>query len=164
MSKKSATTYKSLDQRTHVLHRPDMYIGTVKSVVTDFYVASKIKEKDDEEEKISIYRKTGTINPGLHRIFVEPLSNAIDNFFRSESTDTRCTKIKVDITPEGQITIWNDGLTIPIKIDEATGLYNPELVFGKLLTSSNYDDEEERMTSGRNGLGVKLTSLFFKRI
>ena len=159
MSKKSVTTYKSLDQRTHVLHRPDMYIGTVKSVTTDFYVASKTK---DEKDEINIYRKNGTINPGLHRIFIEPLSNAIDNFFRSYETDTKCTKIKVEITPEGQITIWNDGLTIPVQIDEASGLYNPELVFGKLLTSSNYDDEEERMTSGRNGLGVKLTSLFSK--
>jgi DNA topoisomerase-2 len=159
MSKKS-TTYKSLDQRSHVLHRPDMYIGTVKSVATDFYVATKNGEVGNETTHI--YRKSGTINPGLHRIFVEPLSNAIDNFFRSADTDTKCTKIKVDITPEGQITIWNDGLTIPIQVDEATGLYNPELVFGKLLTSSNYDDDEERMTSGRNGLGVKLTSLFSK--
>ena len=69
MSKKSAT-YKSLDQRTHVLHRPDMYIGTVKSVATDFYVASKNGEVGSETTHI--YRKSGTINPGLHRIEWHP--------------------------------------------------------------------------------------------
>jgi DNA topoisomerase-2 len=41
-------------------------------------------------------------------------------------------------------------------------VYNPELIFGKLLTSSNYDDNEERMTSGRNGLGSKATNIFSK--
>ena len=34
------------------------------------------------------------------------------------------------------------------------------MIFGQLLTGSNYDDEEERIISGRNGLGVKLTNIF----
>jgi len=168
MSKKSASvpTYKSLDQRSHVLHRPDMYIGTVKSVTTDYFAAeSVVDEKNDEKnekniQNIRIVKKTGSINPGLHRIFIESLSNAIDNVWRSSTSDTKCTKIKIDISDDGEITVWNDGLTIPINIDPTTGIYNPELVFGKLLTSSNYDDEEERMTSGRNGLGIKLSNIF----
>jgi len=155
-----SSKYKSLDQRSHVLHRPDMYIGTVKNNVHDYYAASSTL--DDEEETIVVTKKTGTLNQGLHRIFIEILSNAIDNVWRSSMTETKCTKIKVDIDDEGRITVWNDGLTIPVEIDQASGLYNPELVFGKLLTSSNYDDEEERMTSGRNGLGSKATNIFSK--
>ena len=154
MSKK--TTYKSLDQRTHVLHRPDMYIGTVKNTNMEYYGAEK---KDDE---ITITKKTDLINPGLHRIFIEILSNTIDNVWRSSKSDTKCAKIKVDIDDDGRITVWNDGMTIPIEIDKETGIYNPELIFGKLLTSSNYDDNEERMTSGRNGLGSKATNIFSK--
>ena len=42
------------------------------------------------------------------------------------------------------------------------GCYTPELIFGTLLTSSNYDDKEERLTAGRNGYGAKLTNLFSK--
>lgn len=162
-------TYKSLDQRSHILLRGDMYIGSTKNTDIEFYAATDKKEKEEEkkeeekkEKKISIVKKAGTINPGLHRIFVEILSNAIDNVWRSSSTETPTTKIKVDITAEGQITVWNDGLTIPVQIDPETGLYNPELVFGRLLTSSNYDDDEERMTSGRNGLGAKATAVFSK--
>jgi DNA topoisomerase-2 len=171
-SKVSKPSYVSLDQRTHVLHRPDMYIGNVKNVVMDFYGAEYFSKEDNKEDKkedkliirdddddsekdIFISKKRGEINSGLHRIFIEVLSNAIDNVWRSSSTDTKCTKIKVDITEKGMITVWNDGLSIPVEVNEETGLYNPEMIFGKLLTSSNYDDNEERMTSGRNGAGSK---------
>jgi len=41
--------------------------------------------------------------------------------------------------------------------------YVPELIFGHLLTSSNYDDNETRFTGGRHGFGAKLTNIFSKR-
>ena len=194
----SKPSYVSLDQRTHVLHRPDMYIGNVKNIDNEFYGAEYIDlneqenteenvdedlDDDNKEEEIiqkktlkkkvvtdndifdkEIYisKRKGTINPGLHRIFIEILSNAIDNVWRSSLTDTKSTKIKVDVSDKGMITVWNDGLTIPVEINEETGLYNPEMIFGKLLTSSNYDDKEQRMTSGRNGLGQKVVNVFSK--
>ena len=69
----------------------------------------------------------------------------------------------MDIDKEtGETKIWNDGLSIPIEIDKETKLYNPELIFGNLHTSSNYDDDEKRLVSGRNGLGIKLTNVFSK--
>ena len=39
-------------------------------------------------------------------------------------------------------------------------VYVPELIFGHLLAGSNFDDTEERMGGGRNGLGAKLTNIF----
>ena len=76
------------------------------------------------------------------------MSNAIDNYQRSKNSETPCTKIKITIDKEtGETIIWNDGLSIPIEIDEETGIYNPELIFGHLLTSSNYDDEEDDILS-----------------
>ena len=109
-----------------------------------------------------IERIHGEINHGLHRIFVEILSNAIDNVWRSLAGPNKASKIRVDITEEGRITIWNDGETIPVEVHAESGLYNPDLIFGRLLTSSNYDDDEARMTSGRNGLGGKVTNVFSK--
>lgn len=174
-SSSRSSKYQSLDQRTHVLHRPDTYIGTIKNVLTDYYGASyekyekyenieeKKNDKDDKDNSYFLIKKEkGEINRGLHRIFIEILSNAIDNVWRSNVTETKTTKIKIDITDEGVITIYNDGQTIPIEIHPETGIYNPELIFGRLLTSSNYNDEEERMTSGRNGLGGKVTNVFSK--
>jgi DNA topoisomerase-2 len=39
----------------------------------------------------------------------------------------------------------------------------PELIFGHLLTSSNYDDSIKKVTGGRNGFGAKLTNIFSKQ-
>ena len=41
-------------------------------------------------------------------------------------------------------------------------VYVAELVFGQLLTSSNYDDTMKKITGGRNGFGAKLTNIFSK--
>ncbi|GMG55993.1 unnamed protein product [Ambrosiozyma monospora] len=39
-------------------------------------------------------------------------------------------------------------------------MYIPEMIFGNLLTSSNYDDDEKKVTGGRNGYGAKLCNIF----
>ena len=39
----------------------------------------------------------------------------------------------------------------------------PELIFGHLLTSSNYNDDVRKVTGGRNGFGAKLTNIFSKK-
>ena len=154
MSRSRKIVYKSMDQRSHVINRPDMYIGTTKNNKILTYVNG-----DD----FKIVKKEIDSNSGLLRIFIEVLSNAIDNVWRSKEFGIQCTKIKIDIDQEtGETSIWNDGLTIPVELNDQ-GIYNPEMIFGKLLTSSNYDDEEERKTSGRNGLGVKLTNIFSKK-
>ena len=146
-----------------------MYIGTIKNVMADFFGATVLHTNDmkvDDSVESSVYlieRVHGEINHGLHRIFVEILSNAIDNVWRSLTGPNKATKIRVDLSDEGRITIWNDGETIPVEVHPESGLYNPDLIFGRLLTSSNYDDEEARMTSGRNGLGGKVTNVFSKR-
>lgn len=146
----------SMDQVEHVLMRPENYIGAIVNTSADFYYASI-----DGGENINITLKEGTINFGLHRIFVEILSNAIDNVFRSSKGGTPSTKIKVNIDKEsGEITVWNDGETILVEKDEKSGLYYPELAFGKLLTGSNFNDKESRMTSGRNGLGSTACNIF----
>jgi len=61
------------------------------------------------------------------------------------------------------VVFWNDGLGIPVQRHEESDMYVPELIFGNLLTSTNYDDSEDRLTSGRNGVGVKLSNVFSKR-
>ena len=39
-------------------------------------------------------------------------------------------------------------------------VYIPEMIFGQLLTSSNYNDSEKKTTGGRNGFGAKLANIF----
>lgn len=69
--------------------------------------------------------------------------------------------IKVNINKEeGTISIYNNGKGIPIEIHKEEKIWVPELIFGHLLTSSNYDDSEKKVTGGRNGYGAKLANIF----
>lgn len=149
---KAKIEYKAMDPRTHVLNRPDMYIGSIRNTSTETYVC---------EDDFQIIKKTVKTNPGLLRIFIEALSNAIDNVWRSSSSSTPCTKIKVTINADtGETSVWNDGISIPVEIHKEHKIYTPELIFGRLLTSSNYNDQEDRKTSGKNGVGIKACGIF----
>ena len=149
----SSKTYKKLDSITHIHTRPDMYIGTNKLRVMEHEFICK-------EDRIELETEIG-INDGFIRIFLEALSNAIDNYYRSKDGNTPMTKLMVSLDEEtGKTEVWNDGNHIPVEIHEEEGIYIPELIFGHLLSGSNYNDEEERLTSGRNGLGIKLLNVF----
>ena len=73
-------------------------------------------------------------------------------------------RIYVQIKPEENlISIQNNGKGIPIEIHKEYNCYVPELIFGQLLTSSNYNDNQKKTTGGRNGYGAKLTNIFSKK-
>lgn len=95
--------------------------------------------------------------PGLYKIFDEVLVNAADNKQRDKNMD----EIKVTIDREhGAISVWNNGRGIPIEMHEKEKIYVPEMIFGHLLTGSNYDDDEKKVTGGRNGYGAKLCNIY----
>lgn len=98
-----------------------------------------------------------TYVPGLYKIFDEILVNAADN----KQRDPKMDAVEVVIDPEQNlISVYNNGDGIPVEIHQEEGVYVPELIFGHLLTSSNYDDAEKKTTGGRNGYGAKLTNIF----
>lgn len=146
-----------MDPLKHILHRPDTYVGSTRCRSLEEYISYESKE-------FKIDKKNIKFSPAILRIFIEPLSNAIDNVARSKKTNTPCTSIKVNINKEtGETRVWNDGESISVEKDDDEKCYNHSLIFGQLLTSSNYDDDEERYNiSGRNGLGVKLCNVFSK--
>lgn len=95
--------------------------------------------------------------PGLFKIYDEILVNAADNHQRDKSMNM----IKITIDPrENKISVWNNGKGIPIHIHKEQKCYVPEMIFGQLLTSSNYDDKQKKTTGGRNGYGAKLANIF----
>jgi len=110
------------------------------------------------ESREQMVRRTITVVPALYKIFDEILVNAADNRQRDPQN---CDTIKVDIDRElGEIAIFNNGRAIPVQIHNEHGCYVPELIFGHLLTSSNYDDDQKKTTGGRNGYGAKLTNIY----
>ncbi len=101
--------------------------------------------------------KNITYTPGLYKIYDEIIVNAADNKQRDPTMD----RIEVTINPDdNSIRIWNNGKGIPVAMHAEHKIYVPELIFGNLLTGSNFDDDEEKTTGGRNGYGAKLANIF----
>jgi len=147
------SVYRKMTPLEHVLARPDTYIGSVETERAEHsYVLA-----DDNGGTVMAWRPV-TYNPGLYKIVDEIIVNAIDQSVLDPSVD----KIAVDVDPDfGTITVLNTGRGVPVeKIEEHDGVWAPELIFGHLLTSSNYDDAEERIVGGKNGLGAKLTNIY----
>jgi DNA topoisomerase-2 len=151
-SKTATEMYQKLTQLEHIIRRPDTYIGSVERTDQKMWVFNK-NEKLMENRTVSFV-------PGLYKIFDEILVNAADNSQR----DSSMSYLKVTIDREsGEISVENNGKGIPVEIHEKEKVYIPELIFGHLLTGSNYDDNEKKTVGGRNGYGAKLTNIFSKR-
>jgi len=83
--------------------------------------------------------------------------NAADNGVRVQNM----TEIKVEINPDkGMISVYNDGDGIPVQIHDEHKIYIPEMIFGHLLTGSNFDDDQKKIVGGRNGYGAKLANIY----
>jgi DNA topoisomerase-2 len=109
---------------------------------------------------VSIKSSVRATNCWNIKLIDEILVNAADNIQRDKKTTT--IKVTID-QKQNRISVWNNGKGIPIEMHKDHGCYVPELVFGHLLTSSNYDDKQKKVTGGRNGYGAKLTNIFSKR-
>uniref|UniRef100_A0A8C2TKT0 DNA topoisomerase 2 n=1 Tax=Coturnix japonica TaxID=93934 RepID=A0A8C2TKT0_COTJA len=140
--------YQKKTQLEHILLRPDTYIGSVEPLTQLMWVY---------DEDVGMNCREVTFVPGLYKIFDEILVNAADN----KQRDKNMTCIKISIDPESNIiSIWNNGKGIPVVEHKVEKVYVPALIFGQLLTSSNYDDDEKKVTGGRNGYGAKLCNIF----
>jgi DNA topoisomerase-2 len=152
-----ADQYKKHTHREHILELPDTYIGSTETVDETRWVY-------DEPSKKMVHR-TLRFNPGLYKIFDEVVVNARDALVRSTTEKGKTPIKRIDITcglVEGAftVTVENDGDGIPIEMHATEKVYAPELIFGHLLTSGNYNKEEEKIVGGKNGYGAKLANIF----
>lgn len=153
--------YKKYELLEHILALPDTYIGSTEPVKVNTYIFNESTQKMED--------KAVTYIPGLLKIFDEVIVNAIDHSMRLKSEELagredmkHVKNIKININKEtGYISVYNDGNGVDIKKHSTYGdLWIPELIFGELLTSTNYDKNEEKIWGGKNGYGSKLTNIF----
>ena len=148
-TKRVSEQYQKLTQLEHILRRPDTYIGSVERDTKQMWIYSTLHDSMEFKEVSFV--------PGIYKIFDEILVNAADN----KQNDKNQDQIHVTINREaGEISVWNNGRGIPIEIHSKEKIYIPEMIFGHLLTGSNYDDDEQKVTGGRNGYGAKLCNIF----
>ncbi|KNH05642.1 DNA topoisomerase II, partial [Perkinsela sp. CCAP 1560/4] len=146
-------TYQKKTQLEHIVARPDMYIGSCERITEEAWVFDSVLGR-------MVQRKCSWI-PGLYKIFDEILVNSADNKIRDPKGQT-CVRVDIE-KDSGKISVQNNGEGIPVQMHKEHNIWIPEMIFGHLLTSSNYDDSEAKVTGGRNGFGAKLTNVFSQK-
>jgi DNA topoisomerase-2 len=175
--------YKKKTPLEHIKDLPDTYIGSIVIENANVWTLENLKSTDNkanteqsteqstenvDNPKYRIISKEVEYVPGLRSIIEEILVNAFDNMNRVNQKNAvekkrlrKVSYIKVWTDREkGQITIENDGEGIDIALHPQENIYIPQMIFGELLTSGNYNKEEEKITGGKNGYGAKLTNIF----
>ena len=153
-----ANKYQQKTDRQHILDNPDTYIGSVEEIDSQQWVVN-----DDNK----IVEKNIKYIPGLFKLFDEGVVNCRDHVVRMEqavsSKVDNClpvTHIDITIDDDGTITMLNDGNGIDVAEHPEYKIWIPELIFGHLRTSTNYDKTEKKIVGGKNGFGFKLVLIW----
>ena len=151
-----ANKYQQKTDKQHILDNPDTYIGSVENILSDMWIY-------DDASK-SILLKNIEYNPGLYKLFDEGIVNARDHVIRmiqsSAENKKLVTNISTEILEDGTIVITNDGNGIDVAKHPENNLWIPEMIFGHLRTSTNYNKDEKRIVGGKNGFGFKLVLIW----
>lgn len=153
LQKGMSVKYSVLSDIEHIIKRPDSYMGE------NVLKSKKMFIYNPSSNTVTLSKTELTYSTGLLKIFDEILMNAIDNLSRKPIL----TYIYVTITDE-YISIKNDGQSIPLhEFSDTIKEPTPQVLFTKPRSGSNFDDSEERVVGGRNGIGCKITSIFSKK-
>ena len=156
------TLYFDVQQKTdkqHILDNPDTYIGSVETVDADMWIMNETSDK--------IIEKNISYIPGLFKLFDEGIVNCRDHVVRMQSkidanvnNSLPVTYIDIAIQEDGTIIMINDGNGIDVVQHPEYKTWVPELIFGHLRTSTNYNKEEKKIVGGKNGFGFKLVLIW----
>ena len=152
-----ANQYQKKTDKQHILDNPDTYIGSVENVDSHSWVFNENKLVKTFIEYI----------PGLYKLFDEGIVNCRDHAIRMKQSiangNTKSlpvTNISISIDNDGVITMLNDGNGIDIEKHPEYNIWIPEMIFGHLRTSTNYNKDEKKIVGGKNGFGFKLVLIW----
>lgn len=144
--------YQELSEREHILERSGMWIGSTKEEESQMFLYNRDTAKMELRDI--------TFIPGMLKLVDEIISNSCDEYRRKDNLGLN--KIEVSIALNGTMLSVYDNGGIPVVKHKTAGCYVPEFIFGRLRTSSNYDDSEDRNVVGTNGVGSSLSNVFSK--
>lgn len=148
---KKEREFKQLNDREHILVRPNIYIGAVdKNVFNDYFFDSDNNVTYQEVEYVQ----------GFVKIINEVIDNSVDEAIRTKFEYGN--KIKVTFNDENRsIIIEDNGRGIPVK-KNSDDLYFPVLCWGYAKSGENFSNDENRETIGLNGVGSYCCNVFSK--
>jgi len=154
-----ANKYQQKTDKQHILDNPDTYIGSVEEVDSDLWILNSDENK--------IIEKNIKYIPGLFKLFDEGIVNCRDHVVRMQQAistgQENCipvSNIDISISDDGTITMFNDGNGIDVAEHPEHKIWIPEMIFGHLRTSTNYDKTEKKIVGGKNGFGFKLVLIW----
>jgi DNA topoisomerase-2 len=152
-----AQQYQRKTDKQHILDNPDTYIGSIENVDAEMWVF------DDASQKIVL--KTIEYVPGLYKLFDEGIVNCRDHVVRMMQSPLLDKKFVsyIDVSIDsvtGTIVMENDGNGIDVAKHPEYDVWIPEMIFGQLRTSTNYNKDEKRIVGGKNGFGFKLVLIW----
>jgi DNA topoisomerase-2 len=154
-----ANKYQQKTDKQHILDNPDTYIGSVEKVETDLWILN--------DDQTRIVEKNISYIPALFKLFDEGIVNCRDHVIRMQQAIQNKVEnalpvnyIDISIQDDGTITMMNDGNGIDIAEHPEYKIWIPELIFGHLRTSTNYDKTEKKIVGGKNGFGFKLVLIW----
>lgn len=154
-----ANKYQQKTDKQHILDNPDTYIGSVEKVDSDLWILN-----DDQSR---IVEKNISYIPALFKLFDEGIVNCRDHVIRMQQAIQNKAEnalpvnyIDICIQDDGTIVMMNDGNGIDIAEHPEYKIWIPELIFGHLRTSTNYDKTEKKIVGGKNGFGFKLVLIW----
>lgn len=149
--------YRKHTHREHILSLPDTYIGSIENTTEELYIVNGESFTADT---------VTNFNPGFYKLFDELLVNAHDHVVRlkQRKSENPVKHIDISIVDGTSIVMKNDGESIDVEKHPEYGVYIPQMIFGELLTSTNYDKTEKKLVGGKNGYGVKLVNIFAKKL
>ena len=167
--------YQKMTDLEHILKKPDTYIGTNEPTDTVEYVMDSTVTAPESGDSaatapaLALTRRNITYIPGLYKLFDEGMVNMRDHVVRQAQAvaDGKpdalpVTTLEVEIDPaDGTIHMTNDGNGIDVAQHPEHKLWIPEMIFGHLRTSTNYDEnKKEKIVGGKNGFGFKLVLIW----
>lgn len=146
--------YQQKTDKAHILDNPDTYIGSVEQIDDVQWILAPDGSR--------IVQKVIKYIPGLFKLFDEGIVNCRDHVIRmlSMANGTPVTNIDITIEADGTIVMMNDGNGIDVAEHPEYKIWIPELIFGHLRTSTNYDKSEKKIVGGKNGFGFKLVLIW----
>jgi DNA topoisomerase-2 len=162
--------YQKMTDKEHILKKPDTYIGSTDMTESEMFVweSSSISSAASSSEANGIVLRKIQYIPGLYKLFDEGAVNGRDHVVRQAQAiaDAKpgalpVTCIEFEISDDGIISITNDGNGIDVAQHPEHKLWIPEMIFGHLRTSTNYDEnKKEKIVGGKNGFGFKLVLIW----